>query len=305
MGPGSSAHENSVLIRANLKKKITVKSIIPKEMETFPWRGHLGLRLLDEVIPIIEPFLIPEATATARGYKLIIRSTPENLEQVKEIIKEVDAGLRQLTITVSIGQYIDKIENKTQAQIIAELENNGGQARLDSGAISDSDTVGAIVRGEKKTDESKVKAKVKTSNTTTRRSKPVVQTIRSTEGRWATIRAGKSIPVIERTRNPDGTVTQTVRYRGATTGFKILPRIQPDNKVALYIRPHQVNVSQEGRGQFDTSRMETNVVGELGKWIPIGNMHELSSGQITSGLSSTRTRSERNDSVQVKIEIAK
>ncbi|NNL01431.1 MAG: DEAD/DEAH box helicase, partial [Eudoraea sp.] len=53
LGPGSSAHENSVLIRANLKKKITVKSIIPKEMETFPWRGHLGLRLLDEVIPII------------------------------------------------------------------------------------------------------------------------------------------------------------------------------------------------------------------------------------------------------------
>lgn len=53
LGPGSPAHENSVLIRANLKKKITVKSIIPKEMETFPWRGHLGLRLLDEVIPII------------------------------------------------------------------------------------------------------------------------------------------------------------------------------------------------------------------------------------------------------------
>ena len=53
LGPESSAHRNSVLIRANLKKKITVKSIIPKEMETFPWRGHLGLRLLDEVIPII------------------------------------------------------------------------------------------------------------------------------------------------------------------------------------------------------------------------------------------------------------
>ncbi len=42
-----------MLIKANLKKKITVKSIIPKEMETFPWRGHLGLRLLEDVIPII------------------------------------------------------------------------------------------------------------------------------------------------------------------------------------------------------------------------------------------------------------
>ncbi len=54
LGPISEALENSVMIRANLNKKITVRSIIPKEMETFPWRGHLGLRLLDAVIPIIK-----------------------------------------------------------------------------------------------------------------------------------------------------------------------------------------------------------------------------------------------------------
>ncbi|MCW5517801.1 ligase-associated DNA damage response DEXH box helicase [Muriicola sp. Z0-33] len=53
LGPNSDAYENSVLIRANLNKKITVKSIIPKEIETYPWRGHLGLRLLPDVIPII------------------------------------------------------------------------------------------------------------------------------------------------------------------------------------------------------------------------------------------------------------
>jgi len=53
LGPTSAALENSVLIKATLKKKITVKSIIPKEMETFPWRGHLGIRLLEDVIPII------------------------------------------------------------------------------------------------------------------------------------------------------------------------------------------------------------------------------------------------------------
>src|SRR5690606_17012282 len=53
LGPSSEALENSVLIRANIKKKISVKSIIPEKMETFPWRGHLGLHLLDEVVPII------------------------------------------------------------------------------------------------------------------------------------------------------------------------------------------------------------------------------------------------------------
>ena len=54
LGPTSAQLKNSVLIKANLNKKITVKSIIPKKMETFPWRGHLGLHLLDEVIPIIK-----------------------------------------------------------------------------------------------------------------------------------------------------------------------------------------------------------------------------------------------------------
>ncbi len=46
--------KNSVLIKANLKKNIQVKSIIPNTMEKFPWRGHLGLHLLEEVVPIIK-----------------------------------------------------------------------------------------------------------------------------------------------------------------------------------------------------------------------------------------------------------
>jgi ATP-dependent Lhr-like helicase len=53
LGPNSSALANSVLIKAGLHKKTIVSSIIPATIETFPWRGHLGLRLLGEVIPII------------------------------------------------------------------------------------------------------------------------------------------------------------------------------------------------------------------------------------------------------------
>lgn len=53
LGPGSDAYQKSVLIRADLKKKITVRSIIPEKMEKFPWRGHLGMHLIAEVIPII------------------------------------------------------------------------------------------------------------------------------------------------------------------------------------------------------------------------------------------------------------
>ncbi|MBO0591628.1 ligase-associated DNA damage response DEXH box helicase [Cellulophaga sp. E16_2] len=53
LGTDPEVLENSVLIKAKLNKKITVKSIIPKKMETFPWRGHLGLHLLEDIIPIL------------------------------------------------------------------------------------------------------------------------------------------------------------------------------------------------------------------------------------------------------------
>lgn len=54
LGTDKKYLERSVLIKSRQMKKIEVRSIIPKEMETFPWRGHLGLHLLEELVPIIK-----------------------------------------------------------------------------------------------------------------------------------------------------------------------------------------------------------------------------------------------------------
>jgi len=45
--------EQTRLIRANLTKKIEVQSILPKTVEVLPWAGHLGIKMLEQVIPII------------------------------------------------------------------------------------------------------------------------------------------------------------------------------------------------------------------------------------------------------------
>ncbi len=50
----NSRFRESVLIKANIKKDILVKSIIPESMDKFPWRGHLGIHLIDEVVQIIK-----------------------------------------------------------------------------------------------------------------------------------------------------------------------------------------------------------------------------------------------------------
>ncbi|WP_410221292.1 ligase-associated DNA damage response DEXH box helicase [Pedobacter sp.] len=41
------------IVRAQLEKKIEIKTILPDTIETLPWAGHLGLKLAHKLIPII------------------------------------------------------------------------------------------------------------------------------------------------------------------------------------------------------------------------------------------------------------
>lgn len=46
--------EKSCIVKANIQKKIEMISVLPEEIETFPWSGHLGVHMVEEVIPIID-----------------------------------------------------------------------------------------------------------------------------------------------------------------------------------------------------------------------------------------------------------
>ena len=51
MGPNQI--DSSVIIKANVRKKLLVEPVLPYEVGTLPWAGHLGIRLLDNVVPLI------------------------------------------------------------------------------------------------------------------------------------------------------------------------------------------------------------------------------------------------------------
>ncbi|MDZ7646455.1 MAG: hypothetical protein U5K54_04345 [Cytophagales bacterium] len=52
---GNALDKKSVrIVKADIEKKIEVVSIFPDEVERLPWSGHLGIQLLDKVIPIIK-----------------------------------------------------------------------------------------------------------------------------------------------------------------------------------------------------------------------------------------------------------
>jgi len=54
LGDTAKSQAKTAMIKANLRKKIIVESVIPDQMEKFPWRGHLGIHLLPQIIPILK-----------------------------------------------------------------------------------------------------------------------------------------------------------------------------------------------------------------------------------------------------------
>jgi len=45
--------EKIKMVRANLEKKLLIKSIIPENIENYSWAGHIGLKLLPQVMEIV------------------------------------------------------------------------------------------------------------------------------------------------------------------------------------------------------------------------------------------------------------
>ncbi|MGN6213108.1 ligase-associated DNA damage response DEXH box helicase [Parafilimonas sp.] len=43
-----------VVVKARMDKRIEVISVLPDEIEKYPWAGHLGIKLAEKVVPIVE-----------------------------------------------------------------------------------------------------------------------------------------------------------------------------------------------------------------------------------------------------------
>lgn len=70
------------MIKAHLDKKIEVVSVFPDEIEKYPWAGHLGIKLVEKVIPIIQQSTTTLLFINTRGmseiwYQALLDAAPE------------------------------------------------------------------------------------------------------------------------------------------------------------------------------------------------------------------------------------
>jgi ATP-dependent Lhr-like helicase len=77
-----SAEEDTVIIKAKTQKKILVESILPEKVETLPWAGYMGTRLIDYVVEIVRKskttlLFTNTRSQTEIWYRIIIEKYPE------------------------------------------------------------------------------------------------------------------------------------------------------------------------------------------------------------------------------------
>ncbi|WP_425615759.1 ligase-associated DNA damage response DEXH box helicase [Anatilimnocola sp. NA78] len=82
VGDRSSLPVPPLLVAGRQRKKIVIDSIIPANIERFPWAGHLGLRLLREVVVALEQAATSLVFTNTRSqselwYQAILRAKPE------------------------------------------------------------------------------------------------------------------------------------------------------------------------------------------------------------------------------------
>ncbi len=91
--------EPPVIVSAKLDKRIEIESVFPDEIEKYPWAGHLGIKLVQKVIPIIlnsrtTLIFINTRGMSERWYQEILNVAPELAGAVALHHGSIDMELR-------------------------------------------------------------------------------------------------------------------------------------------------------------------------------------------------------------------
>lgn len=275
----------SLLLVARVDAETTVVEVI-----------SLQHRTTGEVIPLLEPFVGPEGAISGMSGRLIIRATPGNLAQIKEILGKIDTAPRRLLITVR--------QNVTREELERELGASGNLTIGDHGRVIVRDggsREGATADYRRSQDRLTGRA----SSASTLQQAGDTQQVQALEGTQAFIQAGTSVPYPERTIVRDRrrvAVTGVTAYRDVTSGFYVLPRVSGD-QVILEMSPQRATLGEQGR--IDIQGASTRVSARLGEWIELGGIAEDTSERRTGIASaSSRTGTDRRR-IFVKVEEVK
>ena len=218
---------------------------------------ELNYRNADQVIPILKPLLAPGGTISGMQSRIIVRTTPQNLAELRKVLDVVDAMPRKLTI--SVRQQSAASGTGSESEVSGSVGNDG--ARVTVPGTGSNQGGNAVIRHG----DDKVRGRVSQSQSAATDSS--VQTLQVLEGNEAFIQVGQSVPV--RSQSAQG--SETVEYRDAGTGFYVRPRVS-GNQVTLSISTRRDSVADPNSGTLNVQHVDTVVSGRLGEWLELGGI---------------------------------
>ncbi|HEX7116894.1 MAG TPA: hypothetical protein VF193_17340 [Steroidobacter sp.] len=234
---------------------------------------ELRHRSAQELIPVIQPLLAPGDVLSGKGYKLFIRTSPENLSQLRNVIAQLDREPRQLLISV---------RNATRQ----ELEREGAAI---SGAVHAGSRSGASVT-------------IRATDQARQEQRGSIASTRVIEGHSARLVTGSSVPIITAIAAGHGRASwaaAATEYHEIGSGFIVTPRVR-GRQVVLDIE--QQDQQRHVDGRIETLSASTQVAGALGEWIELAGISE-SGSETTRGLLGREYRTSTDErSIWIKVD---
>lgn len=238
-------------------------------------------RRAEELIPVLQPLLEQGGALTGQDYKLFVRTSSANLAQLRSAVEQLDKRQRQMLVSV---------RRSTAQDIQREQASASGTLRTGDGSIS---------VNERARSGSGVTVRAGERNLQTQSSS--VSSVQVLEGNSAFIATGSSVPIVTAVAVGGGRrpfVAGRVEHRDLQRGFMVTPRVNGD-QVILDISQQDERVENGG---IQSQSLNTQIMGRLGTWIPLGSVSE-SSSRTDSGILSRSHSTGGNDlSIWVKVE---
>ena len=240
---------------------------------------ELNYRNADQVIPMLKPLLAPGGTISGMQNRIIVRTTPQNLAELRKVLDVVDAMPRKLQI--SVRQQGSASGTGSEAEVSGSIGNDRARVTVPGTGSNQGGNV-VIRRGN-----DQVRGRVSQSQSAATESG--VQTLQVLEGNEAYIQIGQSVPV----RSQAAQGSETVQYRDAGAGFHVRPRVS-GNQVILSISTRRDSVADPNTGAMNVQHVDTVISGRLGEWLELGGIAQ-ESVQRDSGTVNRRSVSGRDD----------
>ena len=246
-------------------------------------------RFASDLLPFVEPMVGADGVANGIDNQLIIRASPQRMQEIEALVAKMDAARVNLKITVNTSNNLQTQRERVEAS---------GSTKV--GKV----TIGNDRRAQHSNKPNSGRVEVENNSSNTRQTSN--QFIQVLDGERAFIRVGQLVPFTQEW------VTLTQRYiqvdrftdwREVTTGFAVRPRTvgDPNSKqVELEITPRIARLNNQG--YIDFEELTTVIRTSLGSWVDIGGAMQQNDEVSRKILGRQSVSSQQNSNLSVKVD---